>query len=289
MKDTQTETSATAATPGLPELPVLDRLMELGAMKAKVFQSDGGEPFMVIPGNCKLADLSAFAPPQRIKQRVTLLEVTSFTDYVNRFKTPETQIFALMDPNGARFLAALDYHHAAPELTPGRSAHCASYPTMATPEWQRWTQQNGVEMDQATFAGFLEDNKKQLVEPSGAVLLELVETLHGKNNVKFTSEMRTNTGGTRLHYETEVSLRGGAAGGEVELPREIRLGIAPFVGGALYSVAARLRYRIANPGLVLWYEILGMENILRDSVLDLTKLIAEKTGIVPYLGSVQGL
>lgn len=272
----------------IPDKQTFDRIMEIGALKTAV-RTDGETPFMVIPNGCQVQSLATFFPLPRIAGNPAFLDAGSFADYVNRFKTADTLIFADVSESGAKFRAALDYHAPAPKLTPRRREHSAHFETLETPEWKTWMGNDREQMDQVAFATYLEDNAALFQEPSGAHLLELVQTLHGKSDVRFTSAVRLQNGGNRLLFDEDVSLKGASSntvGGAMELPREILAGICPFQGSDRYGVRARLKYRIEGRKLALWYETIGVHKIIRDSILELTQKIAEKTGIVPLLGRI---
>ena len=265
----------------------IDRLLELGAKAPEQITITGSPPVVMLPGDCKLESLERFYPPQRIKQNPLFLEAGSFVDYVNRFKAGATLIFARVTESGAGFIALLDYHTAAPELLPAYCAHTARFDTLETPEWKIWMAANRKQMDQVTFATWLEDNAGLFTDPTGADLLELVQTLEGKSEVRFNSGVRLQSGGNKLHYDEDVTLRGASTTkeGEVDLPAVLTAGIAPFQGGPQNEVKARLKYRIEGRKLSLWYETIAMHVIIRDSIMLLVKLVAEKTGITPLLGN----
>jgi uncharacterized protein YfdQ (DUF2303 family) len=117
--------------------------------------------------------------------------------------------------------------------------------------------------------------------------LELVERLHAKSEVNFTQRVRGAAGDVRVAFEREVKVRGGEKG-EMELPREIHLEIAPFVGTAAAQITARLQFKMLDPepGLCLWYDMLGIEQVIDESIRDMIVQITTATGIPPYLGSV---
>lgn len=246
-----------------------------------------GDPFIVLPDGMKAQSLAFLLPPTRIKQGVVLLEAGSFADYVNRYKTERTLIFANVTEKSATLKAVLDYHGAAPDLKPERCEHVATFSTIETPEWKAWLGANRQPMDQVHFATWLEDNLKLFVAPAGAELLELVRTLHGHANARFNTSLRLDNGGFSAAYEEDVSIKGNITtrSETMELPATVKAGIAPFQGVSLYEVTARLKSRVSERKLVLWFETVAVHEIVRDAVLGVTKLVAEKTGIVPLLGS----
>lgn len=240
---------------------------------------------MVIPDGFKVESLKQFLPPTRIEQKVHLLEHGSFCDYVNRFKSEDTLVFASVGDAGAAFVSVLDYHAAKP-MKPSYASHVALFEVSPTAEWRDWMLNNGLKKDQVEFATFLEEHGKLIVAPPGAELLELVQNLQGKNDARFSSGIRLQSGQVKLHYDEDVVLKGTSTSkpGEIELPKEITAGIAPFQGTEPYQVSARLKFRIENRKLALWYETIAPHRIVRDAIKGIIKAIGEKTGITPLIG-----
>lgn len=266
----------------------INRVLELSAKLGQpIATGEGGVPVILVPSGMKAESLAPYLPPPRIKRTVTLLEASSFVDYVNRFKTSNTLIFANVTETDASFFALLDYHAPAPELTPAYCEHAAKFALIRTPEWKVWTEQDRDPMSQVDFATWLEDNLTLFTEPTGAALLELIQTLSGKQDVRFNSAVRLQSGANKLHFDEDVVLRGASSTteGDVELPSVLVAGIAPFQGAPKYEVRARLKYRIESRRLSLWFETIGIHVIIRDSILLVTKEVSEKTGIIPLLGN----
>lgn len=264
----------------------IKQLIEIGRTQGTPFTVAGGDPFVILPQNYRTEDISKFLAPTRIQQLPQLIEAGSFIDYVNRFKTGDTMIFANVTDTGATLVAMLDYHGPAPKLKPAYCQHKATFQTLPTKEWSDWMAANGKRMDQVAFATWLEENYPLITEPSGAVLLELVQTLIGKSDVRYNSAIRLKSGSSKLDFEEDVTLRGTTATkeGEVELPQIITAGIAPFQGTDKYEVKARLKYRIESRKLQLWFETIAQHRIVRDAILGIVKQVAEKTEIIPLIG-----
>lgn len=265
----------------------------LGLTKPEIqFGNVGSEnsqstPFVVIPQSQKVESLESLFPPQRINRTVNLLEAGSFIEYVNRFKTANTLIFANVSETGAAFTAMLDYHSPAPELKPAYCKHIAKFEAVETPEWKVWKSANRQPMNQVQFATFLEDNQSLFVEPTGADLLELVRTLHGHRNARFNTALRLDNGSYSVSYDEDVVVKGTntAKSGEMELPPMIQAGLAVFQGADPYKVSARLKSRCEDRRLVLFFETVSMHAIVRESIMLLVKQITEGTKIVPMLGN----
>lgn len=260
------------------------------ALGAKVEYPLGPDGLLVIPNGYQLASTETviaqhLAQPRRVKANVKLAELASFIAYVMAYKTPDSKIFgAVGKSTPPRFTAIIDYH---PET--GKAAWCehqASYGPDFTPEWVRWTANSGKHMSQLSFATFLEENADLITQPKGAELLEMVQTLEGHNNIRCNSYTRLSNGKTKVLYEEDVELRGATStqNGAIEFPNELITEVQPFDGGPKYVIKNRLKYRIPNRQIELWYEAVDLHLVLRDVGTNILKAIAEKTGITPLMG-----
>lgn len=265
----------------------LDTILGILSKDAKILQQGGSDPLLVIPSSQKVESLAAYFPPARIKRAVRLLEAGSFVEYVNRFKTDDTLIFANVSKTGAKFTAMLDYHGAAPALQPAYCAHVAEFEAIQTPEWKIWKSADRTQLYQLAFATFLEDNAGLFVEPNGAELLELVRSLHGHKNARFNASVRLNNGAYSVCYDEDIVVKSSnvTTSGELELPPVIKAGMSVFQGADAYEIPARLKTRIEDRRLVLFYETIALHKIVRESILLLVKQIADGTDIIPLLGN----
>ena len=266
----------------------LDRLLEIGGAYAVTRRERDGDPFAIVPSGWSVESLAKLCPPSRIRHRVQLLESGSFIDYVNRYKTADTLIFAKVTDEAGEFKAMLDYHGAAPALKAAYCEHVAVFTPFRTVEFDAWMKADRVKLGQMEFAVWLEENAALLVEPTGAELLELVTSLHGHTEARFNQTFRLVDGGCRLQYDEDIVVRGSSTTtskpGDLELPALLRAGIAPFNGMPVYPVTARLKTRIDNRKLSLWIETVDVHKIIRDSLLLTVRAIVEKTGLIPLIG-----
>ena len=140
-------------------------------------------------------------------------------------------------------------------------------------------------MTQAEFATFLEENSDLFITPSGADMLELVQSLEGHSNVAFNSGIKLQNGAIKLSYDEEVTLKGQVASvpGSLEVPKLLEAGIEPFNGTGKVKVAARLKYRIESRKVSLWFETIDAHKIVRDICDSIIAQITEKTGIQPFI------
>jgi uncharacterized protein YfdQ (DUF2303 family) len=245
---------------------------------------DGGREFIVLPKNSNVHDLERLLErPTRKRGLVTLHDLESFNRYVKAFGLAGTQIFAAINPAGACIEAILDYHEARGSDAAGWGEHRAIYPCEQTVEWKRWISKNEQWLPQAEFAAFIEDHIEEIVDPSGATMLEIAKTLEARSNVEFKSGVRLDNGDHSLKFVVETKTTAGG-NGELTVPAEFALGIAPFNGGPPYRVRARLRYRINDQRLFLRYELIQPHKVIEAACKELVATITAETGIAPLLG-----
>jgi uncharacterized protein YfdQ (DUF2303 family) len=267
----------------------IDTLLATGRGQQAINLNPQGDPYFINPGGTATS-LANFFPPRRVRQNVTLLDAGSFIDYVNRFKSADSLIFSNVTESNATFTAILDYHKM--DLTADYCAHRASFTTQPTPEWSVWLKSNRVPMSQVDFATWLEDNLKLFVtsadeaSPSAAELLELVRTLHGHQNARFSSNLRLQTGAFSASYDEDTEVKGTMTTkpGSIDLPAQICGGFPLFQGGEAYAVPARLKSRIVERKLMLHYETISLPQLVRENIMAVVKQVGEKTGIIPMLG-----
>ena len=276
----------------------IELLLATGRTQNNIHENPGGDPYLVKPTG-EAVNMGGFYSPRRIKQSPMFQDSGSFADYVNLFKTNESLIFALMTETNATLTAVLDYHRGTVSgvASPNWCQHRAMFAAQPTPEWQAWQAANRRPMNQVEFATWIEDNMNLFATgeiaavheaPSGAELLELVRTLHGHQNARFTSNLRLDNGAYCASYEEDHVVKGMSTvkAGSIELPKQILGGFPLFLGGVPYAVEARLKSRITDRVLMLHFETISPVQLVRENLLALVRQVGEKTGIVPLLGTL---
>lgn len=249
-------------------------------LTAPVLPPDGleGRPRILVPQGWEAKEVP-WDPsvPHRINQEVVLADHGSFCRYVTEFKGPSSRIFAMVSNDGGSFTAVLDYHGKQP-------AHCAHVVTF-TPEksenWKRWLAQNGKPMNQTEFAVFLENNTPDVVKPSGADLLQIVNEFEVDGGISFQRVQRLNSGAVKFSFQNQQN----AKAGELSVPDLFVLRFPLFVGEPDATVEARFRYRLSAQGeLKLWFELVNPHLAVRAGLDDLVRRIETGTGILPLMG-----
>ena len=240
------------------------------------------DPFQyaLVPEGTHLESLERFCTaPSRIRALVKFYEAGSFCLYTQAFKTAATHLFG--DRKALELTAIFDYHQ--PPASPNWTSHRAHLALRKTENWDRWVGQNGRQMNQVQFATFLEDNLVDIASPDGASLLELAKNLDIKKAAAFTSAIRLDNGQTQFQYIEDV--QGNSQKGAMTIPALFVLGLAPLEGVEPYRVDARLRYRMTDGKLAIWYDLLRPEDYLKAAFESVVLFVEKQTEIRLLLGT----
>lgn len=260
-------------------------MTELESLKAIItgntIQSIGelGEPFVAAPGDWKLHDAGRFLEePTRIKRSTKLLTLEDFGKYVKDYGFEDsTRIYA--DSERMIFVAILDDHL---RTAPSWCTHTACYECPLSREWKAWKANDNKRMSQIEFAEFLEDRAQDVEEPAGADLYEMAVKFRVIRKSVFGSATRLSTGELSFEYSNENQK------GTIELPESISIGIPIFHHGAGYRLRARLKYRLADSELTLWYSLVEPDRSVEDAFNENLEQVRE-FGPVVYEASTDSI
>lgn len=214
------------------------------------------------------------APP-RVKGTTVLHDAVSLVDLVKEHEWEATKVYA--DLGHFRFTAVFNgAWKSSPETDsePGWSDHRSQLTLTKTPEWLHWESRNGQSMSQTAFAEHVEDGLAEIVEPAAAEMLELAQTFHANTGVAFKSSTILASGQRQLHYEETTTARAGQKG-DITIPQEFVLGVAPFEGSPAYRVTARFRFSVREGTLSIGYKLDRPHVVLRSAFDDTVGEVAE--------------
>lgn len=252
------------------------------AAEPKVVTLPDGRLFLATPEGVKASEITdphglKIAAPNHIAQDVTVQTTNSLVDYLNRFKGPNTVLFADIMANAMK--AVVDYHG------PDKADHGDHVATMALPyseEWKAWTAIDGKLMPQLDFARFIEENAVDIEAPSGAELLEVVRDLQAKRKVDFTKAVRTSSDNESFEYvdETTATTRNGA----VEIPTKFKLRLPVYFGGRPTELFAFLRWRLEDTQLLLGVALHRREHVRQAIFKEIVDDVAHRTDLPAVFG-----
>lgn len=245
----------------------IKELVKLGQSLGSMITVQNGTPYAVVPEGSRIEDLSKFIfnehakAPARVRNVVQVPDVASFKDYWTLFHDENSRAFANETNNSVT--AILDYHGAG-EGSPRWGSHKLTLALETSEEWKTWTKKNGQQMTQEEFAEFLEDNAPDVTNPTAATMLEIARTFQYSSDVQFKRGVRLATGQVQLDYHEMVN---GVAGenGQIQIPERFTVSIPVFIRAERRSMEARLRYRVANGKLAIWYSLWRPDEVRREA------------------------
>jgi uncharacterized protein YfdQ (DUF2303 family) len=165
---------------------------------------------------------------------------------------------------------------------PGWGDYVVTLDFIKTPAWVRWTGIDGKMLDQQAFCEFLEDNAADVVQPSGAALLELLTKLEITASGGLKSKIDLHSGVVQFAVNTDHIAKVGAEA--VSVPQKFGLALAPFQCGKVWAVPARFRYRAREGAVTMGLKLEEIdrlvEAIVADMVATIEKGMPEKAKLV---------
>lgn len=213
-------------------------------------------------------DFEAFAPIPRTKRgEVTVHTIEALKQYAVRHVHEDRSTLWADVPN-ARLTVVLNDH--AVEVgseagSPGWGDHRVGLKLMYSPEWNAWAQKSGQMMPQGAFADFLDERVVDVVEPDGALLLEIAQTFQATTSAKFRQAISRQSNTVKLLWEEDSDARAGT-NGDVEIPRELKVRLRPFRGDEPVIVDGRFTYSVKEGKLTLGVKLLNLAEIVETAV-----------------------
>lgn len=152
-------------------------------------------------------------------------------------------------------------------------------------EWLRWTGKNKQAMTQSEFASFIEDNLPEIATieglPTGTDMLQLASNFEVTSEKKFKAGHRLQSGGVSIEY---IDQEDAGTLARMQVFDKFALGMPVYFNGTAYRIDARLKYRIREGKLALWYELIRPEKIIEDAARELIEVVRSKTGMPVLFG-----
>lgn len=298
VKNAQTETEAVADILRQGErIPREVAITRGDASSASVLMVPNGQGGYQLESVRKHLDEYLTAPERR-KGTAVMLDLDSFIAHVNRFKDGGSVIFADdEDKTAPNLLAVIDYHPEGFGSPPRFGGHRTSHAFPVSEEWTAWNEKHEVEMNQSTFAHFLDDRIADICDPanadekdvkilqtlgarfgSPAEILQLSRGLEVRAAHKFLEKVNTSSNELAMQFE---STHTDAAGAPLTIPTAFLIRLRVFDRGALYTQAVRLRYNIdANRTKVTWFFSLVRPEIVFENAFKMAcEQVATQTGL----------
>ena len=145
----------------------------------------------------------------------------------------------------------------------------------------RWTR--AQPMAQVAFAEFIEENRKDIVSPDSALLLDIVSKFRASRKQDYDSVVYQANGDITVAW-SEKTENAGKPG--VAVPTDLGLGIPVYFKGELYSVPVLMRYRLSDGKLTFNVKVDRPDYIEQAAFDDTADKILAETAIKPFIGSM---
>lgn len=240
-------------------------------------------PFVITPEGYAVHDLEkTLEYPIRKRGSVTMHDAASFIDYF-KLHQAASRIYGQVEP--PKFIAIMNDNR---KDEPGWADHRVTYVCPYSKEWKEWKAFAGQPRDQIQFAEFIESHTPDIIssaseEPSGAEMLEVATSFKAQKKVNFASGQRLDNGQVDFVFQEVIEGSAGAKG-HIKVPERFYIGIAVFEGGAPYKVEAKLRYRLKDGNLTMWFDLVRDHKILEAAFIDVWKEIADATQTTIWRG-----
>lgn len=223
------------------------------------------------------------ARPRNKVLNQTVSDFESFAAYLNKHGIAgETEISA-HETEGV-FSAIVD---AGDDGEAGWRRHQVKLDLTASDEWKTWSALSGKLITQEQFAEFIEDNARNVIDPTSAELLEVAQSLQVKRGVDFESGVRLADGNVQFGYRETTTATAGTAG-TLTIPATLELALAPFRGGAPYRVPATFRYRLQDKRLALGFKLQNADEVRRQAFAEVATQVSEYAGLNQFLYLYKG-
>jgi hypothetical protein len=269
-------------------------------LEPRFLKNDDGREFLLIPPNPS-ADHAAHwehldvTPPNKLEvlapkiitQAVKLQNVDTLCEYVNRFKNPDSALFADISSN--TILAVIDYHTGAirppsdgqdapkaiadPNPKAAHTKHTASLTIPYSLEWQTWTGIDGQMMSHVDFANFLEENALDivplgqlkdsagnLVEDAPTTIYELVREMQLRSSYGAASVVRNGDYiSVEMQKGDDITTKT-----NVSLPGSIQINIPVYFGEHAVLVEALMRQKVVDGKIKMGVKLRRPEQYRQD-------------------------
>lgn len=255
----------------------------------------GGYWVVATPGGVSTFDLTGDEYrdyPRRIRQKVEVSTTAAFCDYWTKHADADSECYA--DPDKRTVTAVLDAHHHANILTDDdararwQQHTCKLTLTLSHP-LKAWAARDGHLYGQEDFAEFLSEQRRYILDPPGADLVEMIQAFRATISAEFKSGFKVTNGQRQLAYTETVNASVHA--NELPVPETLRLGLPvwrndPANTGHEFFAELRFRVNHGGPGkLGIGFKLIELPETLDEAFTAEVEKIGEHVGRSVMVGT----
>jgi uncharacterized protein YfdQ (DUF2303 family) len=260
----------------LTEAEAVAKVVDLTQAGKQLLDTDTGHVWFLVPDGYGVQEIDHsqhLARPALPSGTVSVHDAASFLAAIADRTLPDVAPVVYADEQNSALVAILDDDHAA---TPGWRRYRVSLSLRRTPEWAAWKQHSGNNLPQAEFAEFIEERVADIIDPAGAVMLELAQSIEGTASADFSAGHRLQNGARQVMWKETVKATGGS--GAIEIPPKFTIAVSPFFGAVPVDVDALLRFRINGGHLMLSYKLVDPAKVEREVFSTIVNEVAAARG-----------
>ncbi|QZA80263.1 DUF2303 family protein [Deefgea piscis] len=171
--------------------------------------------------------------------------------------------------------------------------HKALFTPAKSVEWNTWTSNNRKQMSQTEFGNFLEDNLANILTieglPNATEIMGMVLNFEATNEKRFKSVSRLQSGGLNFEF---IDQEDDATRQKMQVFERFAIAIPAFVQPlaatdsiVAYRIDCRLKYRIRDGKLGLWFELVREDKVLEAAAKDIVAQIKNDSGFPLIAGN----
>ena len=245
---------------------------------------------VALPPNWTVKDFDDEKLLQQPRRKTASIEtdtVESFVAYLTLHASEQTTVWVKADyvQGKVDFLGVVNDHGAEDDDRDWRD-HRVKFAPRKSEEWNRWKAKDRQQFGQAEFAVFIEDNLADITgdehTPSGADMLRMAIDFEAKQDMRFKSALRLQSGGVDMAFTSTDDA------GTLEKMRmfdRFAIGIPVCWGADAYRVDARLRYRAKEGKVTFWYELIRADKVLEAAASKIVTTVSEGTRAPLFFGN----
>lgn len=231
----------------------MEEIKNIEAEKPFAFEVEGA-PHIAVPENFSVQLAEEVLPkPVRDRRRVCLVDVDSFSQYLQIHKTDRAAVHVnAVWPNesNTRPLAVGFCDDGNAQTTSWRDHEVELHPVLSK-EFEDWLGIDGQEIGQLDLVRFLDRHlfnifqpEDQTNSPSAAEVMTFVSNLSDVRKVEFKKSINLDNGRVQITYN-ELDSDGATAA--IQIPKDFWIQLQPIVGHkSAYKIKVALRYRIKD-------------------------------------------